>query len=104
MNRSDWALLAIASADGSSVSPVQLQKALFLLGEDLPKTKTQSFYEFEPYHYGPFDQAVYSDAEKLSREGLVSIVPGPQLRNRVYVADGSSPGTWCNSWSSARRF
>ncbi len=87
MTRKDWALLVIAAAQGKPVSPVQLQKALFLIGQTLTPTQlqTQIFYDFAPYDYGPFDGAIYLDAEQLEREGLVSI-NFPPLRSREYVA------------------
>ncbi len=87
MTRKDWPLLVIAAAQGKPVSPVQLQKALFLIGQTLPpaQVQTQVFYDFAPYDYGPFDGTVYSDAQQLEREGLVAI-NFPPFRNREYVA------------------
>jgi hypothetical protein len=75
MMRKDWTLLVIAAAAGQPVSPVQLQKALFLLGENLQLGA--GFFHFTPYDYGPFDSAVYSEAESLDREGLVRIETPP---------------------------
>ncbi len=73
LKREDWALLAIAAADGAPLEPVQLQKALFLLGKEMPKAVGRGYYHFTPYNYGPFDQGVYADAEVLAARGLVSI-------------------------------
>lgn len=86
MERKDWALLVIASARGEPVSPVQLQKALFLIGQGLSDElrKTKGFYNFEPYHYGPFCTDVYHDADELAMEGLVSIRRDASYR--VYLA------------------
>lgn len=71
----DWTLLVIAAAGGKSVSPVQLQKTLFLLSRNLSAKDLQvdRLYSFEPYDYGPFDYAVYHDAEKLEAEEQVTI-------------------------------
>ncbi|TAK25368.1 MAG: hypothetical protein EPO26_03050 [Chloroflexota bacterium] len=69
----DWTLITIASADRASLSPVQLQKALFLLGKELPGEVGDDFYEFVPYHYGPFSSAVSADAITLQRDDLVEI-------------------------------
>jgi len=79
MTRKDWTLLAIAAANGEPVSPVQLQKLLFLLGANLSPQQlgTGVFYHFTPYDYGPFDSAVYLDAEALEREGFVRIETPP---------------------------
>jgi hypothetical protein len=75
VTRKDWALLVIAAAAGQPVSPVQLQKALFLISMNLSpeQRQTAAFYNFAAYDYGPFDSMVYLDAEALERDGLVRI-------------------------------
>ena len=73
MDRQDWPLLAIYFAGGSGLSPVQLQKSLFLIGQELQKTVGDSFYSFIPYNYGPFSLDVYHDADVLATRGLVNI-------------------------------
>lgn len=90
MNRSDWTLLAICAANGQGLSPVQLQKTLFLLGRELPNAVGQGYYDFKPYHYGPFDRAVYSDAEKLAVAGDVAITqrPGESWNRYLATAQG----------------
>lgn len=78
LNKKDWTLLAIAFAEGKPLSPVQLQKTLFLFGELLPRQALpEDFYEFEPYNYGPFCSAVYRDAEALAEENLAQIGSAP---------------------------
>jgi len=69
----DWTLLAIACAEGAPLTPVQLQKVLFLLGERQKKVVGSGFYHFRPYNYGPFSPDIYRDAETLESEGLVQI-------------------------------
>jgi len=73
VRRKDWTLLAICAADAKGLSPVQLQKTLFLLGRELPEEVGHAYYDFRPYHYGPFDRTVYSDAEVLAESGHVAI-------------------------------
>jgi uncharacterized protein len=77
MNSKDWTLLVIAAAKGKEISPVQLQKTLFLIDRNLSpeQRKTRNFYEFQAYDYGPFNRAIYDDAADLGREGLVLIYP-----------------------------
>ncbi len=55
MTPRDWTLLAVALSPRRSLRPVQLQKALFLLGGNPSRTQLQttSFYELEPYDYRP---------------------------------------------------
>ena len=80
----DWTLLAVAAAAGETVSRVQLQKSLFLLGQQLPDEVGPDFYRFEPYNYGPFAQKIYSDAEKLVAQGF--IIEGADRRWVEYAA------------------
>jgi len=88
VERRDWTLLVLAAAKGAPLTPVQLQKALFLVGKNISKRRLGSFYKFRPYDYGPFDSAVYTDAESLQRDGLVEISRMGSVRE--YAA--TSPG------------
>ena len=84
MERRDWTLLAIAAGGKDGLSPVQLQKSLFLLGQMCPEDIGPDFYNFEPYDYGPFDADVYSDARELERMALAVISPDALGRWRRY--------------------
>jgi uncharacterized protein YwgA len=84
MEKKDFLLLVVAAGEGKSLTPVQLQKTLFLIERaKLPETP-KPFYEFEPYHYGPFDKDIYSDAVFLDKEGFVAHLP-------------SDTGTWLDT-------
>ena len=73
-NKRDWVLLALALANGSPLSPVQIQKTIFLFGKLLSKEALpESFYEFSADNYGPFCGEIYDDVRQLAAEGLVSI-------------------------------
>ena len=90
LTRSDLLLALLASADGGRFTPVQLQKALFLLSRNATTLQlTDGHYQFKPYHYGPFAVEVYEDAEQLQKQGMVEIIPGPRQRFRYYVASES---------------
>jgi uncharacterized protein YwgA len=84
----DWTLLVIASGRGRPLSPVQLQKAVFLLARNLTdeQRRTSSFYNFRPYDYGPFDAQVYRDAEQLRDDGLIVVDPSGGVAYRDYSA------------------
>ena len=85
MNRQDWLLLVLAAGKGKALSPIQLQKTLFLLKQTLPVNLTdEHFYRFFPYDYGPFASRIYQDAESLEKDGLVTIVPSSSGRWREY--------------------
>lgn len=78
MRPRDWTLLVLSAAEGRSLSPVQLQKAVFLLGQVLKNSSPGiEFYEFIPYYFGPFCARVYADARELAAEGLAFISPSP---------------------------
>ena len=90
MRREDWTLLAISFAR-DALSPVQLQKSLFLLGINLPEEVGPGFYEFIPHYYGPFSQLIHHDvalletqrfivADKSGRFTRYSITPGGMRR------------------------
>jgi uncharacterized protein len=77
VTRADWNLLVLAAAEGNRLTPVQLQKCLFLLGRELPHAVGTDYYDFRPYNYGAFDAAAYFDAERMESQGLTRIVPTP---------------------------
>ena len=66
MTRHDWLLLVLAAAEGDTLSPLQLQKSLFLVGHGLAGLVSTDFYDFQPHAYGPFAAAVYHDAESAT--------------------------------------
>ena len=89
LERQDWALLVLGAAEGHPLQPVQFQKTLFLVGENVKPVErgiSSSFYGFEPYDYGPFDRDVYIDAEQLEREGLAIITTRPGRSYSEYAA------------------
>jgi len=74
MENRNWTLLVIAAARGELVSPIQLQKALFLVREHWTSVVKDEFYQFKPYNYGPFCRQIYDDAESLAQAGQIEIV------------------------------
>lgn len=89
MNRQKWLLLVLDS--GRSLSPIQLQKSLFLISKEIPETIADDFYYFVPDDYGPFDSAIYTDAYELQEEGL-AIIDNPLARGwrRYSITDEGS--------------
>lgn len=72
-NRRIWILAALFRATGRSLTPVQLQKVLFLLGMKRKKGVGPGYYRFKAYDYGPFTPEIYSDIELLISEQLVRV-------------------------------
>lgn len=72
-SREEIILAALSPAGGVPHTPVQVQKLLFLVDRNLAPLIGGPKFNFEPYHYGPFDQEVYSTLGELARRGLVEI-------------------------------
>ena len=73
MKRTDLLLKIIVAAEGEPVTPVQLQKVAFLVGMRFSSELPTDYYDFQPFHYGPFCLDLYRDAEALERQGLILI-------------------------------
>ncbi len=86
MNRIDLLLKIVSAANGKPLTPVQLQKVAFLVGQKFERELPAEFYRFRKYDYGPFSAAVYTDAEQLERDGLVAISINPRGGWREYAA------------------
>ena len=80
--REDWPLLVMAASDG--LLPIQLQKSLLLLSQRFPELKATGFYEFRPVGGGDFSEQIYTDADSLSKKGLVSIRFSEKAGGRHY--------------------
>lgn len=79
-----WPLLALVGARNQRLSPVQMQKVLFLIGEEFGEQLGTDFYQFEPYHYGPYDRRVNVDVEALESQGLVRMESSGAHASRDY--------------------
>ena len=74
LNKKNLTLFVLGLAEGQSLTPVQLQKAVFLLQQRMPEgVIARDRYEFVPYNYGPFCSQVYKDAKDLAEQGLASV-------------------------------
>ena len=74
MEREAFMLAAMSPAGSNSFSPVQVQKLFFLLDENVAKQVSGSYFDFQPYDYGPYDKDVYIELNQLEKEGLVEII------------------------------
>lgn len=75
MERQELVVLAVSAGGSRVLTPVQLQKSIFLISEANLPGIPDSLYNFEPYHYGPFDATIYKDADHLHEKGLVLRAP-----------------------------
>ena len=70
MDKEDFLVMVVAAGKDKPLTPVQVQKSLFLIAQQVPGLP-EDFYEFEPYHYGPFNRQIYQDADALRETGMV---------------------------------
>lgn len=77
MDARSLVLTALAPARGGMHSPVQIQKLLFLIQENIPKAIGGGQFNFQAYDYGPFDKTVYDILRALAADGLVEVVEEP---------------------------
>jgi uncharacterized protein len=92
MKRQDVLLAIMGAADGRSFSPVQLQKAVFLIDRNLRGVfEDNSHFNFAPYDYGPFDREVYVEASALASDEFASIAKGASGYSEYAVTDKGLP-------------
>lgn len=65
--------MALFPPGGVPHTPAQVQKLLFLLDRNPADLLGGTKFNFQPYHYGPYDQDVYSTLADLADQGLVEI-------------------------------
>lgn len=66
-DKQDVVLATLGSGAAEHFSPVQLQKALFLIDRNAGPQLGGPFFHFVPYDYGPFDVGVYQAYDALKR-------------------------------------
>jgi uncharacterized protein len=87
MNRLDLVLAILAAADGRPYTPVQIQKAVFLICDEFPELIDDGpEFHFEPYDYGPFDSDVYDEISRLENAGFADIAPSAYGNWNTYAA------------------
>ena len=74
MGKDEMILAAMASGKRSSFTPVQIQKLIFLIDEELAEDLGGKLFRFRPYNYGPFDRELYYLLDALVESGDVELV------------------------------
>lgn len=92
MNRRQLVLAGMATQGQAEFSPVQLQKLFFLIDERASKRLGGKKFSFTPYHYGPFDKAVYAELQAASEAGQVAISTADRWRTYKLTPDGEAEG------------
>lgn len=104
LTRQDWLLLTLSRSPDGAMSPVQIQKALFLFGQEVGGSVGTRFYSFVPYDYGPFDAAIYLDLRRMMNEGHVGEEwsPGRSWKNYTLTGPGRKAAHVLESEADAR--
>lgn len=73
VQRHYWPGVVLSLSPDRKLTPIQIQKSLFLIGQNLQALIGPSFYTFEPHNYGPFSAEIYRDIDELCDEGFVTV-------------------------------
>jgi hypothetical protein len=93
MTRDELILAAMAPGGGYGYTPVQMQKLLFLIDRQIPAHVGGPHFNFIPYHYGPFDRAVYFQLDRLAGEGSITVDHTSSPRTFQLTPAGLGKGT-----------
>lgn len=66
-------LVAMSAAGGGQLTPVQVQKLMFLIDKNLGEEFGVPLFDFQPYSYGPYDKAVYDTLRTMEQNGEAAI-------------------------------
>jgi len=77
IHRRYWPLVVLATLPEGErrLTPMQLQKTLFLISKNMSDELGKDYYDFVPYLYGPFAKGINQDVNDLIEEGLLTAVP-----------------------------
>lgn len=67
------ALLRFIANEGERISLLRLVKLSFLLSESAVDAPNSAFYDFFPYHYGPYSFTLNHELRAIERDGWVRI-------------------------------
>lgn len=91
-HREQIVLAALAPAFGKQHTPVQVQKLLFLLDQEIPRLIGGPVFRFAPYDYGPFDKDVYDTLETLADSELIIVQWDGTMRRFSLTPAGQDEG------------
>jgi DNA-binding PadR family transcriptional regulator len=92
--KQDFVLAVLSQTEGASYSPVQLQKLFFLIDRNIGDEIGGPYFNFTPYHYGPFDKNLYRILDNLISQNLVFVREEGFNKIRKYglTAEGQRQG------------
>ena len=93
-NREDIVAAAFAAAGPSAAfDPIRVQKLLFLIDREVSERIGGPFFQFQPYHYGPFDRTIYDVIGKLVAGGDACIASSGPYPRYLLSSAGYRRGT-----------
>lgn len=93
MNRDELVLAALAAdGQGSTFTPVQVQKLFFLIDREAAHLVDGPHFHFRPYDYGPFDKTVYSEIDALASAGKAVVHNTGRYRMYALTNEGHADG------------
>ncbi len=85
MDRRLYMLSVLSSIQVAHYSPVQIQKIFFLLDKNISDRIGGPYFNFEAYHYGPFDKNVYKELDKLTASKDITLAHEQYSNVRLYA-------------------
>ena len=91
LSREDLLLAALHASPQKAMSPVQIQKTMFLVSQVKGQLPAK-FYKFEKYNYGPFCQQLYNDLGVFASQDALTIdrPAGSRVRTYRLTAQGAA--------------
>ncbi len=92
-SRSDIVTAAFAAGGrGAVFDPIRTQKLLFLVDREVSERIGGPYFDFQPYHYGPFDATVYRVLDELEVAEEVQIDGSGRCPRYVLTESGYKRG------------
>jgi hypothetical protein len=92
-NRADIVTAAFAAGGpGAVFDPIRTQKLLFLVDREVSERIGGPYFDFQPYHYGPFDATVYRVLDELATAEEVRIDDSGRYPRYVLTEPGYERG------------
>ena len=85
----EWDRSEIVTA---ALEPIRVQKLLFLVDREVSERIGGPFFDFQPYHYGPFDRIEYRELDALARAKDVCIDRSGQYPRYLLTETGYRHG------------
>jgi uncharacterized protein len=89
MTKQEMVLAALAPGAEHRYTPVQVQKLMFLIDRQIPELVNGPHFNFQPYHYGPFDRTVYQELDRLADFDFVDVHELGSVRTYALTASGA---------------